>query len=558
MAVKRKYMTVDCQETHVLLKYRRATPKDSCQQLPATEHLPVVLSRRFVFLDSNGTATFMIHSRLAASLHPFVTCCCLFAGVWLNSGCGGDSTNPNTAKDPFAGVEVAIAVPKQLEAPLRWQILLDEWSARTGASYRLHEYTFENETDQFSSTIESSDHLLFFPLTNISDVAIHGTLTPIPEQFQGSSELAWLDLFQGLRDQVCSLSDAPTVLPISSSTLVCYYRKDLLEAAGLSAPASWQDYQALLENLDHWAPGLTAAEPWGEQFRATMFLARSVPYAKHRGHYSLFLDSQTGTPLIDSPGFVHGIEMAKSALSHMPTNVLEYSPQDCRREIVSGRAALAIAYETGSYNSPTPFGPQTSGTDGLADARRPDGAQIGFCRLPGAEKVFNQTTHDWEQQQDRLNYVPLTGFDGLCAAVGYSPESPQSAAAWNLLKFLTINELDAAFPQPLKGLVRESQTTSIAGWVGEDLSADEQYDYVSVVSKSLRDDQLVACLPFPERHIFRNALTDAISRILIDGVPADSALRNVAQEWEKLTEQEDRRKVVSTYRRRLGLSPLRQ
>src|SRR5207302_8201276 len=106
------------------------------------------------------------------------------------------------------------------------------------------------------------------------------------------------------------------------------------------------DYQQLVERIEVWAPGLVAVEPWSDDFRATMFLARAVSFAQHPAHYSLFFDIDSGDPLIDSPAFVRALETAKAALARMPPDVLTYRPADCRNAIIGGRAALAIALES--------------------------------------------------------------------------------------------------------------------------------------------------------------------------------------------------------------------
>src|SRR5262249_36247776 len=157
------------------------------------------------------------------------------------------------------------------------------------------------------------------------------SLAPLPSSVLTDDDqgVGWRDLFAGLAGKFAARKGTPLFVPLSCPVLVCYYRRDLLGAAGLNPPQTWDDYQQLLEKLPNWAPGLAAAEPWGENFRATMFLARGVCAAQHSGHYSLFFDIETGAPLIDSPGFVRALETARAAVAKMPQDVLTYGPVDC-------------------------------------------------------------------------------------------------------------------------------------------------------------------------------------------------------------------------------------
>ena len=58
------------------------------------------------------------------------------------SGCPRSETEPDNSADvrPFEGVSLTIAVPDSFSPAQNWPIVLDEWSARTGAVYELARY----------------------------------------------------------------------------------------------------------------------------------------------------------------------------------------------------------------------------------------------------------------------------------------------------------------------------------------------------------------------------------------------------------------------------------
>ena len=281
--------------------------------------------------------------RFPAALRRAIVC--LMAAA---SGCA-DRPEPPPQK-PFSGAQVRIGVPAGLGFRVAWETTLNEWSAQTGAAVELHEYSDADALAPLSNEALERNTLVLLPIDRIADAESGEGLASIPESHLSDENLNWLDLFQGLRDNVASWQQKPAAIPVSAPVLVCYFRSDLLKRAGLTPPRTWDEYQNLLDKLNDWAPGLTAAEPWSREFRATMFLARAVSLAKHPGHFSLFFDIETGEPLIASPGFVKGLEKAQAAFAKMPADVLTLSPADCRARILSGKAALAISFETGPGN----------------------------------------------------------------------------------------------------------------------------------------------------------------------------------------------------------------
>ena len=490
-------------------------------------------------------------------------------------GCSGcqdpDADGPGGA--PFAGQQLDISVPAKLGLPEAWSLILDEWTVQSGAECRLTEYDLAKGDRSLAELLghgsgESSTSdaaLMIFPVTRIAELAADKLLAPIPRKEQGEKNLHWLDLLPGLRENVATLKREPTVVPLSCPVLVCYYRRDLLEKATLSPPKTWSDYQKLVDSLDRWAPGLTAVEPWGEEYRATMFLARAVSHAKHPGNFSLFFDYETCEPLIAGAGFVRALEDAKRALIKMPKEATRYTPADCRRELLAGRAALAVAFETGPGNPALPFGPAGTRVSEAAGqekpesiATRPESMHVGFCRLPGVREVYNRSTADWETPPDgHLNYVTLTGFGGLCAAVSAHVTPRQAEAAWNLLARLSLDNLETAFPGATKSPCRDVQLGTAAPWTGSELAEDEKFSYLDAVHQSLRDTRLVAELPVVGRAKFRAALSEQIGNVLAGKAEPAAALEAAAERWRKIIAEIGVEKVRDSYRRSLGLSPLR-
>ena len=138
-----------------------------------------------------------------------------------------------------------------------------------------------------------------------------------------------------------------------------------LRAANRKAPETWDDYHELVDSIEQWAPGLVAVEPLSPEFRATTFFARSLAFCKHPENYSVWFDVDSAKPTLNSPGFLRALETAHRTWSKLSTDVATYSPADCRRLLLQGKAAMTLSFE--------PRSAEFSVTDDSANRRNRSG-----------------------------------------------------------------------------------------------------------------------------------------------------------------------------------------
>lgn len=468
------------------------------------------------------------------------------------AGCGDEPDEHSDETISFDADSITLAVPEGFGFENTWKSTLDEWAAMTGVETDVVAYSAGADLD---ASIPAKADLILFPIAGAAQLQAAGRLAPIPETLESENHLDWVDLFRGLREQVGKVGGRPFVVPVCSPALVCYYRKDLLEAAGLEPPETWDDYQKLLESRGSWASGLSVVEPWCEEFRATLFLARALPWCKHPGSLSVFFDLAEGEPLIDGPGFVRALELSKQAVNaagHAGT--LNLTPAECRRALLEGKAAIGLTFETGPGNPPFPFAPApASNSESQPVSVRADKIELGFCPLPGTRQVYNRTIAEWQPTRDvDANRATLTAFAGL--ACGVSPQTPSEhqRAAWDLLAELAVQGVAGNFPGPAKSLCRESQLGVAATWTADDLSAAERGRYVGALAQSLRNENLVSELPILGRDKFRDDLTAGLTRFLTTDASAQDVLGEVAAQWNKRLDQIGRQDVLNSYRISLG------
>jgi multiple sugar transport system substrate-binding protein len=467
---------------------------------------------------------------------------------------GCPERNPSetvTETRPFAGQEIRLGIPADRGFTTAWEAPLNEWESQSGAKYQLVELPRLESTapaNPFSGS--GSVTLALFPLEQAGELIASGSLAPIPDGLRrdGDKGLEWPDLFLGLRDKLASRKGQAMFLPLAAPVLVLYYRQDLLQAAGLKPPQTWDEYQQLMDQLDTWAPGLTAVEPWNEDFRATLFFARAASLAQPPGQYSLYFDIDTGDPLIDNAAFVLALQKARLAIAKMPKAVLSQTPGDCRAEFFSGRAALAIACEPALLDGPS------RSTDPAADAKTIDPPQIGVIRLPGAREVYDASRRLWETLSDKgVSRVTVTAFSGWGVGAASNSTPPQVAAAWNALTKVAGQDLVSGFSPGVVGLCRESQLSADAFSSGSGSGLSPAA--AEAVAESLRNPRLVAELPIAGRQEFRQTLTEALGTAVDGSKTAEQALQSAAAEWHKIIDRIGPARHRDNYRTSLGLSP---
>jgi ABC-type glycerol-3-phosphate transport system substrate-binding protein len=464
--------------------------------------------------------------------------CVLAVGLLTTPGCEDDGpTKQGGLAHSFKNETVTVAVPKGLGFGEVWKGLLDEWSEQTGATYRLVEY---EDGTAGKNDLPTGD-LIVLPFVNLGEYAADDRLGPMPQTLVGGeSATGWLDFFSGLRERVLNVAGAPTLIPFSCPVLTCYLRQDLLEKAGLKPPRTWDEYQALVDSSSKWAPGLSVVEPWGPDFRATMFLARGLASVKSPAGFSVFFDIDTGEPRIDSPGFVRALGQSIAAVSKMPADVKNLTPADCRRLILTGKAAMALSFEPGR-------------SDGKP-IERSAGIALSFVRLPGTRQIYSRTSKSWETPAEQgINDATLAPFTGLAAGVSKGIPAKRAEAAWNLASFLSLDRYEQAFANVPKSVCRESQLSGTATWVSSDLRPNEFFGYCGATAESLRQSNISAELPVVGRPRFRKALTEGLTAALEGKASPESALKSVADRWRAISKELGVDRVRDSYRKCLGL-----
>lgn len=251
---------------------------------------------------------------------------------------------------------------------------------------------------------------------------------------------------------------------------------------------------------------------------------------------------------------MEGLETARRTWAKLPKDVATSSPTACRRLLLTGKAAITLAWEPQSSDLIA-----RSKGDDTSSVQRIDGIELGVCRLPGSRRVFNRNSKKWDTIPT-VHAPALCGFAGLAAGVMLPKKGAADTAAFSFLVSLSSTSLfDEAFSTLPKGPCRESQIPLSPSWFGPELSTEEASLYTDAVGQSLRDTQLVTELPVLGAEEFRHAAAKALESLLNGETDTEQTLNLMQSSFESIVERLGRDAVRDSYRRGLGMAlPLKK
>jgi multiple sugar transport system substrate-binding protein len=187
----------------------------------------------------------------------------------------------------------------------------------------------------------------------------------------------------------------------------------------LTVPATWEEYNevaAVFNNMD-WdgdgAPNFGTAEVTKrDDLMFSAFISRVAAYAKHpdvKGGF--FFDLETMEPLVNTPGWVKGLEMFVDAQKSMPPGGTSFGLGDEIFSFGGGQTLMSYSWD-----------------DAFIQAMQEDSPirnKVAAAPLPGATEVWNRTTGQWDKF-DTPNTAPYVTW-GWSSAVAAGSENQDMA-----------------------------------------------------------------------------------------------------------------------------------
>ena len=468
---------------------------------------------------------------------------------------------PTEAPMMYEGVTVNVLtfVGPQVAEPL--QRRGPDFTALTGA--KINVITVPNSdlyqkalTDMATGT-NSYDAFLFAP-SWIVDFAPAGYLEDLTDRVNADAALEWDDVAPFFRE-FNSYQGSVYSIPLDGDFHMLYYRTDVLEAAGLEPPKTWDDYLTVASTLhgqdmngdgegDY---GSCISKARAQQAYWWVFTIAS-PYLQSQGTTEgAFFDLNTMEPLVNNDAFKRALEIYNESTSYGPPDELNLGLGDIRGLFLSGRCAMALDWgDIGSLA----IDPENSQVQG----------KTGALITPGTREVLDRTTGQLvtcDEQTcpyavDGVNYAPYASFGGWAGAVNAAADPTVKDAAYAFFSYMAQPaqaNVDVTIGKTGYNPYRLSQFLNRQTWVEAGFSPEAASAYLGAIEDSLNSPNMVIDLRIPmNQQYIQVELDRIIAQYLAGELDTDQAAQEIFDVWESITEEAGREQQLEIYLATLG------
>jgi multiple sugar transport system substrate-binding protein len=223
---------------------------------------------------------------------------------------------------------------------------LAEYEALTGVDVNIETYGNEQLNDQYKVRLNSSDSEFDVMVFQVQDVmrefSRNQWLTDVTDRVSEDSEWNWEDFQPSSRD-AAELDGVVYGVPLMTERHVMYYRKDLLDAAGIAVPTTLEELEAAAAALNDPANNMTGIAMRGQRVQSVTQFSSFL--------YSYGGDFQDGTKAtIDTPEAIAAYEMYGKLLSESgPQGVTSMGWVEASALFAQGRAAFYLDADSQAY-----------------------------------------------------------------------------------------------------------------------------------------------------------------------------------------------------------------
>ncbi|GAA4892229.1 sugar ABC transporter substrate-binding protein [Tessaracoccus lubricantis] len=222
---------------------------------------------------------------------------------------------------------------------------LAEYQEETGVEVNIETYGNEQLNDQYKVKLNSSDSNFDVMVFQVQDVmrefSRNQWLTDVSDRV-GAEGWNWEDFQESSRDAV-TLDGAIYGVPLMTERHVMYYRKDLLEAAGIEVPTTLEELEAAAKALHNPDENMTGIAMRGQNVPAVTQFSSFL--------YSFGGDFQDGdTATINTPEAIEAYETYGRLLRESgPVGVTSMGWVEASALFAQGRAAFYLDADSQAY-----------------------------------------------------------------------------------------------------------------------------------------------------------------------------------------------------------------
>ncbi|MCF8128933.1 MAG: extracellular solute-binding protein [Deltaproteobacteria bacterium] len=380
-------------------------------------------------------------------------------------------------------------------------------------------------------------------------------LAPVPEKYRNTKSMREVTKnYIG----VATWGDKMIQFPVDGDRHYLKYRRDIFEDPKMQArykkdtgkdlrvPQTWEEYNKVALYFSGWdwdgngKPNYGTAEvAKRDDLMFSAFISRVAPFAKDpnvKGGF--FFDLKTMKPLVNTPGWVKGLQLFVEAQKAFPPGGNNFGLGDEIFSFGGGQVLMSYSWD-----------------DAFIQAMQKDSPirnKVGAAPLPGASEAWNRETNKWDKF-DPPNRAPYICW-GWTSAVAKSSKNKDMAFDYlcffsnqaNTLHDLQIGRFgvnpyrsthfDPNFWIEKLGWDKETATTYVETLSGMDDSKNRVFD-----------------LRVPGVGQFMSSLAAGVSKALAGQETPQKALDGVAAEWEQIVDRIGNERVRDAYKNVVAL-----
>ncbi|MEO0918647.1 MAG: extracellular solute-binding protein [Pseudomonadota bacterium] len=368
------------------------------------------------------------------------------------------------------------------------------------------------------------------------------------------------DIAPYFRDFGQKVGGKTKLLMVDGDFQMVYYRTDILEAAGLAPPKTWEEYLDVASKIHGQDMNGDGEADYGscifKKRNAQSYFAIqtfAAPIVQTQGTAQGFhFDNATMTPIINNAGWKKAFELYKETGKYGPPEELNMDIGDTRALFKAGRCGLIV-----EWGDP--------GTLQLDDDATAIKGKMYAISAVGSTEVLDRATGELVPATgdaapyavDGINYSPFAAFGGWAGAINAKADQKTKDAAYAFLSYMNQSAqsgIDVTIGATGYNPYRISQLSSTEKWVEAGMPQALADNYLGAINGALANPNMSSDMKIPGAQQYTSIVLDReLARYLADEITVEEALENIEEGWEEITEDFGRDEQIEAQALALGL-----
>ena len=386
-----------------------------------------------------------------------------------------------------------------------------------------------------------------------------GLLEDLSPYVEKDTKLEIDDIAPYFREFGQKIGGKTKLLMLDGDFQMVYYRKDVLEKAGLQPPKTWEDYLDVASKIHAQDMNGDGQPDYGscifKKRNAQSYMAIqtvAAPFVQTQGTAQGFhFDNATMKPIVNNEGWKKAFELYKKTGEYGPPEELNMDIGDTRALFKAGRCGLLIEWgDPGTLQ----LDADAAKVKGLIFAVGAVGSKEVLDRATG--KLVPVTKENAPNSVDGINYAPFAAFGGWAGAVNAKADQKKKDAAYAFISYMNQpaeSNVDVTIGATGYNPYRLSQLKSTDLWVKAGMPLDLAENYIGAINGALNNPNMASDMKIPGAQQYTGVVLDTeLARYLAGEITVDEALKNIEDGWEKITEDFGRDEQIKAQGLALG------